>query len=68
GFKNIPTARIEARVEFDAWVPEGFGTADCILIGGGILHVIDFKYGKGVAVSAEGNPQMALYALGAYEA
>ncbi len=68
GFKNIPTARIEARIEFDAWVPEGFGTADCILIGGGILHVIDFKYGKWVAVSAEGNPQMALYALGAYEA
>lgn len=42
--------------------------ADCILIGGGVLHIIDFKYGKGVPVSAEGNPQLSLYALGAYEA
>ena len=46
----------------------GFGTADCILIGGDTLHVIDFKYGKGVSVSAEENLQMILYALGAYEA
>ena len=49
-------------------VPEGFGTADCIMIQGNTLFVIDFKYGKGVPVSAEENPQMMLYALGAYEA
>ena len=35
---------------------------------GSVLYVIDFKYGKGVPVSAEGNPQLSLYALGAYEA
>lgn len=68
GFKNMPSVIIEKRVDFSAYVPDGFGTADCILIGGGVIHVIDFKYGKGVPVSAEGNPQLALYALGAYEA
>lgn len=66
-FENQPYVAIEKRVSFDAYVPEGFGTADCILIGGGVLHIIDFKYGKGVPVSAEGNPQLSLYALGAYE-
>ena len=67
-FPNVPYVAVEKRVDFGAYVPEGFGTADCILIGGDVLHVIDFKYGKGVPVSAEGNPQMALYALGAYKA
>lgn len=67
-FQSKPYVAIEKRIEFSAYVPEGFGTADCILIGGGVLHIIDFKYGKGVPVSAEGNPQLALYGLGAYEA
>lgn len=68
-FKSLPSAAVEKQVDFSRWVPDGFGTADCILIGGGIIHVIDFKYGKSPEgrVSAEGNPQMALYALGAYE-
>lgn len=59
------TAEIEKRVDFGKWVPGGFGTADCLLLKGKQLHVIDFKYGKGVPVSAENNPQMMLYALGA---
>lgn len=59
---------MEKRVDFSDYVPEGFGTADCIMIQGNTLFVIDFKYGKGVPVSAEENPQMMLYALGAYEA
>lgn len=67
-FPNAPYVAVEKKVDFGAYVPEGFGTADCILIGGDVLHVVDFKYGKGVPVSAEGNPQMALYALGAYTA
>lgn len=66
-FRSSPYVAIEKRVSFGAYVPDGFGTADCILIGGGVLHIIDFKYGKGVPVSAEGNPQLSLYALGAYE-
>lgn len=70
GMKIEPHVVIEKRVDLSAYVYEGFGTADCILIGGKILHVIDFKYGKSPdgRVEAEGNPQLALYALGAYEA
>lgn len=67
-FDHAPHADVEKTVYFDKYVPEGFGTADCILIGGSTLHIIDFKYGKGVPVSAEENLQMILYALGAYVA
>ncbi len=56
---------LEQRVDFSPWVPDGFGTADCIIIQGNEMDVIDYKYGKGVAVSAEDNPQMKLYGLGA---
>lgn len=56
---------LEQRVDFSPWVPHGFGTCDCIIIEGDTLTIIDYKFGKGVAVSAEGNPQMRLYALGA---
>lgn len=67
-FQSVPAVRIEEQVRFEDYVPDGFGTADCILIGGGTLHIIDFKYGKSPdgRVSAEGNPQLSLYALGAY--
>ena len=69
-FDAAPYVMLEERVDYSAYVPEGFGTADCILIGGGTLHVIDFKYGKSPRgrVSAVENPQLSLYALGAYEA
>jgi hypothetical protein len=63
-----PYVAVEKKLDYSAYVPEGFGTGDCIIIGGDTLHVIDFKYGKGVPVSAETNPQMMLYALGAYSA
>ena len=56
---------LEQRVDFSPWVPDGFGTCDCIIIQGNVLTIIDYKYGQGVAVSAEDNPQMKLYALGA---
>lgn len=56
----------EQRVDFSDWVPEGFGTSDAIVLQGDTLHVIDLKYGKGVQVYAENNPQGLLYALGAY--
>jgi hypothetical protein len=56
---------LEQRVDFSPWVPEGFGTCDCIIIQGDTLTIIDYKFGQGVAVSAEDNPQMKLYALGA---
>ena len=63
--KATPFMAIEQKVDFSKYVPEGFGTADCILISGNTLQIIDFKYGKGVKVDVENNPQMMLYALGA---
>lgn len=59
------TILLEERVDFSPWVPHGFGTCDCLIIQNGVLTVIDYKYGQGVPVSAEDNPQMKLYALGA---
>lgn len=56
---------LEQRVDFSAWVPDGFGTCDCIILEGDTLTIIDYKYGQGVPVSAEANPQIRLYALGA---
>ncbi|WP_288802554.1 DUF2800 domain-containing protein [uncultured Dialister sp.] len=65
-----PDARllIEQHLDFSKWVPQGFGTGDCLIISDKILEVCDLKYGKGVEVSAQGNSQMRLYALGAIEA
>lgn len=66
GFTHHPGVFIEQEVDVSRWVPGGFGTCDCLLIGDGILHIIDFKYGQGVPVSPERNPQLMYYALGAY--
>lgn len=57
---------IEQRVDFSQWVPEGFGTADCIIMFDGIIWVIDYKHGKGVFVSVIDNEQTLLYGLGAW--
>lgn len=61
-----PRIYIEQEIHFEDFVPEGFGTSDCVIIADGLMDVIDFKYGQGVPVSAENNPQMKLYALGSY--
>jgi len=57
---------LEVKVDFSCWVPGGFGTADCILLHGNTMDVIDYKYGQGVSVKAEYNPQLLLYGLGAF--
>ena len=62
-----PVVLIEQRVDFSRWVESGFGTADCIIIADGTLQICDYKHGLGVLVSAEKNPQMQCYALGALE-
>lgn len=62
-----PVILIEQKLDFSCYVPEGFGTGDCIIISDDKLHIIDFKYGQGIFVEAEHNPQMMLYALGALE-
>ncbi len=66
--ESCPDAIVELEVknlDFSDWAPEGFGTGDCIIVADDLLEIIDFKYGKGVRVEAENNPQMRLYALGA---
>ena len=66
-FCKDPVLLIEQKLDFSCYVPEGFGTGDCIIISDDKLHIIDFKYGQGILVEAEHNPQMMLYALGALE-
>lgn len=66
GLSSAPYVAVEKRINYSSYAPEGFGTVDCLIIGSDTLYVTDFKYGKGVAVSAEDNPQMKLYALGAW--
>ena len=60
-----PLVLIEQRLDLTCYVPDSFGTGDCLIVADHLLHVIDFKYGQGVLVEAEENPQMMLYALGA---
>ncbi|MGH2233059.1 DUF2800 domain-containing protein, partial [Enterococcus faecalis] len=62
-----PVVIVEQRLDFSKYVPDGFGTGDCLIIADDTLSVIDMKYGLGVLVEAEGNPQMMCYALGALE-
>ena len=62
-----PKVFIEQRVDFSRWAPDGFGTADCLIIADGTLRVVDYKHSLGVLVEAEMNPQMMCYALGALE-
>ncbi len=62
-----PVVLIEQRLDFSCYVSDGFGTGDFLLVADQELHVVDFKYGRGVAVYADHNPQMMLYALGALQ-
>ena len=64
-FDASPYVTAEVKVDYSEYAPEGFGTCDCVMIGGDTIIITDYKHGKGVAVSAENNPQMKLYALGA---
>lgn len=66
GFSSLPYVAAEKRIDYSSYVPEGFGTGDCIIIGGNLLHIIEFMYCRDVPVSAKSNTQMMLYALGAY--
>lgn len=62
-----PVVLIEQRLDFSRYVESGFGTGDCVIVADGVLYIIDYKHGTGVEVSADQNPQMMLYALGALE-
>lgn len=66
GYNKVkPYVVAEKRLDYSAYAPDGFGTCDCAMLCKNDLHIFDFKYGKGVPVSAEDNPQLKLYALGA---
>lgn len=64
-FEHAPYVALEVQVDITDYAPEAFGTCDCVMIGGDELIITDYKHGKGVPVSAQDNPQMMLYALGA---
>ena len=64
-YSSTPYISPEERVDLSEWIPGGFGTCDCIMIGNDVLHITDYKNGVGEVVSAVDNPQMRLYALGA---
>lgn len=65
---TLAQIELEQRVRFDKWVPGGFGTGDVIITSPGAIEIVDLKYGKGVKVEAYQNPQLMLYALGAFDA
>ena len=65
GELHDPTIFVEEKIDLREYVPEGFGTVDCVMIADGILDINDLKYGKGVLVEVHENKQMMLYALGA---
>lgn len=65
GYTSTPHVAFEVRVDLSEYIPEGFGTCDCVMIGDDTLHITDYKHGKGVPVSALDNSQMRFYALGA---
>lgn len=62
-----PIVLVEQKLDFSRWVPEGFGTGDCLIVADDVLHIIDFKYGLGVLVDCENNSQMMCYGLGALD-
>lgn len=58
---------VEQKIDYGSWAQEGFGTGDLVIITGDYIEIVDLKYGKGVPVSAAGNTQMRMYALGLYD-
>lgn len=65
GMDGPVTVRLEIRVK--TGVPGCWGTADAALISATRAVCVDYKYGKGVVVRAEGNPQLMLYSVGVLE-
>ena len=66
-FPSTPFVALETRVDYSEYAPGGFGTADCLMVGGDRIVICDYKNGAGVPVEAENNSQMMLYALGALQ-
>lgn len=62
-----PLVLVEQRLDFSRWVPQGFGTGDCVIVADGVLSITDMKFGVGILVEAKRNPQLMCYALGALD-
>lgn len=62
-----PVVLIEQRLDYSRYVESGFGTGDCVIVADEMLHVVDYKHGKGVEVDANQNSQLMLYGLGSLE-
>lgn len=56
---------IEQKLDYSDWAQDGFGTGDILIVNDERLHIIDLKYGKGIPVYADNNPQLMMYGLGA---
>ena len=67
--QRTPDAKllVEVHLDLSEYITEGYGTSDAVIISDDAIEVIDYKHGKGVKVSSEKNPQMMIYALGAYD-
>lgn len=61
----VPNSMLLPEQRVDTGLPGCWGTADAIILSPNVIEVIDFKYGKGVPVSAIRNPQARLYLIGA---
>ena len=62
-----PLVLVEQKLDYSKYVEEGFGTGDTVIVADGLIHIVDYKHGRGVKVDSDNNPQMMLYALGALE-
>ena len=69
GAEHAEFAEAEWRIDLEGITgePGAGGTADCVMLIGDTLHIVDFKYGKGVKVEVVHNLQLYLYAMGAYD-
>lgn len=65
--KNPEVFLVERSYDMSKYIPLQWGTCDASFVKGDVLHVVDFKYGAGVRVSATANKQLMCYALGAYD-
>lgn len=58
---------IEQRVDYSCICPEGFGTADLLMVDEDVIEVVDLKFGQGLKIDSVDNSQLRLYALGAVD-
>lgn len=63
-----PGSQLLLEQRLPSGVPDCWGTSDAVIVSPTCVESVDFKYGLGVRVEAQGNPQLRLYGIGALEA